>query len=73
MGPPVGDEDRLEQLTAGFSQQSGDIMDGCVLALDDFGVQINCPYMKEVVRKQDYRFVKAALHLFLQVVMLMED
>jgi hypothetical protein len=29
--------------------------------------------MKEVVRKQDYRFVKAALHLFLQVVMLMED
>jgi hypothetical protein len=58
MGFPANDEDRLEQLAAGFRQHSGGLLDGCVLALDGVGVPIHCPYKKDVERQKDYRFCK---------------
>ena len=39
MGFPVNDMDRLEQLAAGFSEHSGGILDGCVLAIDGLGIR----------------------------------
>jgi hypothetical protein len=38
MGLPVDDVSKLEMLSSGFYQHSGGILDGCVLALDGFGV-----------------------------------
>jgi len=58
MGFPVNDLDRLEELSKGFSDHSGGILDGCVLAIDGFGVQTRCPFRNEVVAQKDYRFRK---------------
>jgi len=58
MGFPANDEDRLEQLAAGFWQHSGGLLDGCVLALDGVEVPICCPYQKDVERQKDYHFRK---------------
>jgi hypothetical protein len=33
-------------------------LDGCVLAVDGFGVQTRCPYKKEVPAQKDYRLRK---------------
>jgi hypothetical protein len=52
MGFPGNDEDRLEQLAAGFWQHSG----GCVLALDGVGIPICCPYKKDVERQKEGGF-----------------
>ncbi len=58
MGFPVNDLDRLEELSKGFYDHSGGILDGCVLAVDGFGVRTQCPYKKEVPAQKDYRFRK---------------
>ena len=46
-----------------FRQHSGGILDGCVLALDCFGVQIHCPCKKDVVRQRDYCFHKGGFDI----------
>jgi hypothetical protein len=58
MGFPVNDRDRLEQLAAGFSEHSGGLLVGCVLAIDGFGMRTHCPFKTEVSRQKDYRFRK---------------
>ncbi len=42
------DVSRLEELAKGFSEHSGGILDGCVLAVDGFGVRTRCPYERRV-------------------------
>jgi hypothetical protein len=44
MGFPLHDENKLEELSLGFSNHSGGILDGCVFALDGFGVSTRAPY-----------------------------
>ncbi len=44
MGFPLGDENKMEELSLGFSNHSGGILDGCMLALDGFGVSSHAPY-----------------------------
>ncbi len=44
MGFPLHDEKKLEELSLGFSNHSGGILDGCVFALDGFGVSTRAPY-----------------------------
>ena len=58
MGFPINDIGRLEQLAEGFRAHSGGIMDGCVLAVDGFGVTVRCPFKDDVERQKDYRFRK---------------
>jgi len=58
MGFPIDDEEKLEELSRGFSEHSSGILDGCVLALDGLGVNTRCPYKTEVSRPKDYRFRK---------------
>ena len=38
IGFPFGDEGRLEELAAGFREHSDGILNGCVMAVDGFGV-----------------------------------
>lgn len=59
IGFPFGDEGRLEELAAGFREHSGGIMDGCVMAMDGFGVATRQPFKSEVDNPRDYRFRKA--------------
>jgi hypothetical protein len=59
MGFPFGDEASLEELAEGFRVQSSGILDGCVMAIDGFGVSTRAPYKTEVESPKDYRFRKA--------------
>jgi hypothetical protein len=59
MGFPADDENKLEELSQGFSFHSNGILDGCVLALDGFGVSTRAPYESEVVRQKVYWFSKS--------------
>jgi len=59
MGFPIDDEEKLEELSRGFSEHSSGILDGCVLALDGLGVCTRCPFKTEVSRPKDYRFRKS--------------
>jgi hypothetical protein len=59
MGFPVNDNDRLEQLAAGFQQYSGGLLDGYILALDGFGVRVHCPFVNDLLRQKDYQFRKS--------------
>ena len=58
IGFPVNDDAKLEELARGFYNHSGGILDGCVMAIDGFGVSTRCPFKTEVVRPKDYRFRK---------------
>ena len=58
MGLPLHDVEKLEELSMGFSEHSGGILDGCVLAMDGFAVLTRQPYDKEVLYKKDYRYRK---------------
>jgi hypothetical protein len=47
-------------LAAGFREHSGSIiMDGCVLAIDGFGVTVRCPFKNDGERQKDYWFRKS--------------
>jgi hypothetical protein len=59
MGFPVNDTDGLEMLADGFREHSGGIMDGCVLAINGFGVTVCSPFKNDVERRKDYRFRKS--------------
>jgi hypothetical protein len=59
MGFLLHDETKLEELSLGFSNHSGGILDGCVLALDGLGVSTCAPYRTEVIHLKDYRFRKS--------------
>ncbi len=63
MGFPVNDERKLEELSQGFSHHSAGILDGCVLAMDGFGVSTRAPFETEVIRPKDYRFRKGGFAL----------
>jgi len=58
-GFPFGDEARLDELAEGFCVHSGGILDGCVLAMDGFGVATRAPFKSEVEAPKDYRFRKS--------------
>jgi hypothetical protein len=58
MGLPLDDTDKLEELSKGFYDQSGGILDGCVVAIDGFAVLTRQPYDNEVLYKKDYRYRK---------------
>ena len=58
LGFPVNDDAKLAELSSGFYNHSGGVLDGCVLALDGFGVCTRCPFKTEVIRPKDYRFRK---------------
>ena len=53
---PVNDDAKLEELSRGFYNHSGRILDGCVLPIDGFGVSTHCHFKTEVIRPKDYRF-----------------
>jgi len=55
----VNDTDGLEMLADGFREHSGGIMDGCVLAINGFGVTVCSPFKNDVERRKDYRFRKS--------------
>ena len=52
-GFPFGDEARLEELAEGFRVHSGGILDGCVLAMDGFGVATRAPFKSEVEAEKE--------------------
>jgi hypothetical protein len=54
MGLPLHDAEKLEELSLGFSEHSGGIFDGCLLAIDGFAVLTRQPYDHEVRYKKDY-------------------
>ena len=55
MGFPTDNAGKLEELSNGFHNHSGGILDGCVMAIDGFAV---CPFKTEVIHPKDYRFCK---------------
>jgi len=58
MGFPFGDEARLEELSEGFRVHSSGLLDGCVMAIDGFGVSTRAPFKSEVENPKDYHFHK---------------
>jgi hypothetical protein len=50
-----------------FSDHSGGILDGCVLAMDGFAVLTRQPYDKEVKYKKDYRYHKGSFAIVVLV------
>lgn len=58
LGLPYDDPIKLDELSTGFKNHSGGILDGCVMAIDGFGVLTRAPYQCEVERPKDYRFRK---------------
>ncbi len=67
MGFPVQDISRLEELATGFSEHSSGILDGCVLALDGFGVPTRQPFDLEVERPQDIAWQDSELFEAIEV------
>jgi hypothetical protein len=59
MGFLAIDENKLEELSQGFSHHSGGILNGYVLALDEFGINTRAPYKTEVILPKDYQFRKS--------------
>jgi hypothetical protein len=58
LGLPMDDPVQLQKLSDGFYHHSSGILDGCVMAIDGFGVATRQPYKTEVNRPKDYRFRK---------------
>jgi hypothetical protein len=56
IGFPFHNIGQLEQLSQGFYNHSGGILDGCVLAVDGLGVATRQPFKWEVKYPKDYRF-----------------
>jgi hypothetical protein len=50
---PFDDIDKLESLLNGFYEHSAGILNGCVMALDGFGVSTRQPHDWEVERPKD--------------------
>lgn len=58
LGLPMDDPVQLQKLSDGFYHHSSGILDGCIMAIDGFGVATRQPYKTEVNRPKDYRFRK---------------
>jgi hypothetical protein len=58
MSFPHNDPAQLEEMSNGFFDHSGGVLDGCLMAIDGFGVKCRCPYKSEDLRRKDYRFCK---------------
>ena len=58
MGLPIGDSSKLDELSKGFFEHSGGILDGCMMAVDGLGVLTRQPFKSEVKKPKDYRFRK---------------
>jgi hypothetical protein len=58
MGLPIHDSTKLEELSKGFVDHSRGILDGCVMALDGFGVLTWQPFKSKVEKPKDYRYRK---------------
>jgi hypothetical protein len=54
---------KLEDLSKGFHDHSGRILDGCIMAIDGFGVQTRQPFDNKVEKPKDYWFCKAIIVL----------
>jgi hypothetical protein len=59
MGFPFNDESKLEELSCGFSNHSGGILDGCILAMYGFAVVTKAPYVTKVEHPKDYCYRKS--------------
>jgi hypothetical protein len=58
IGLPLDDNDKLQELSRGFHEQSNGIFDGLVMVLDRMAVRTRAPFEKEVSKRKDYRFRK---------------
>ncbi len=58
IGLPINDPLKQEELSNGVFDHSGGILDGCVMVVDGFGVQMRQPFDHEVEHPKDYRFCK---------------
>jgi hypothetical protein len=58
MSFPHNDPAQLEEMSNDFFDHSGGILDGCLMAIDGFGVKCRCPYKSEDLRWKDYHFCK---------------
>jgi hypothetical protein len=58
MSFPHNDPVQLEEMQKGFFDHSGGVLDGCLMAIDGFGVKCHCPYKSEDLRWKDCCFCK---------------
>jgi hypothetical protein len=58
IGLPLNDNDKLQQLSHGFHEQSNGISDGFFMVMDGMAVQTHAPFKKEVSKRKDYGFRK---------------
>jgi len=58
MGLPIDDSSKLEELSKGFFEYSGGILDGCVMAVNGLGVLTRQPFKSKIKKPKDYRFRK---------------
>jgi hypothetical protein len=65
IGFPIGDNEALAELAAGFRDHSGGVMDGCVLAVDGMAVKTRCPFKSDVSHRKDYRCRKGGFAIIL--------
>jgi hypothetical protein len=63
IGFPIDNLVQLEELSHGFSEHSSGIIEGCVMAIDGFGVQTWQPFDWEVEHPKDYWFCKGGFAL----------
>jgi hypothetical protein len=59
----VDDNDKLQQLSQGFHEQSNGIFVGLVMVMDWMAVQTCAPFEKEVSKRKDYRFIKGVFFI----------
>ncbi len=67
IGFPFNDASALEVLLCSFWEYSFGVLDGCVLAIDGFGVSTWQLFETEVLRPKDYRFRKGGFAIVVLV------
>jgi hypothetical protein len=63
MGLPINDPVCLEQISNGFYDHSGRILDGCVIAMDGLAVKTCATFKTGVNKQKDYGIKRAHLSL----------
>ncbi len=58
IGLPLDDNDKLQELSQRFHEQSNGIFDGLVMVMDGMAVRTRAPFENEVSKRKDYRFRK---------------
>jgi hypothetical protein len=61
MGLLIDDTECIKKLSEGFYHHSGEILDGCILAMDGLAVWTCAPFNTEVLKNKDFMYQQGSL------------